>query len=149
MQAGKLAAMLGVHSDTIRTWTDMFADFFTPDARGENRARREYGWDDQVLANTIAGFRNRDKFTFEEIRARLAAGERDENLPRMGNEPLEGETALAIYAKVKSLEDTVDLLRTTNQEQQSRYEKRIDELTREASEWKTRYQILKEQNDDK
>ena len=149
MQAGKLAAMLGVHSDTIRTWTDMFADFFSTDARGENRARREYGWEDQVIANTIAGFRNRDKFTFEEIRARLAAGERDENLPRMGNEPLEGETALAIYAKVKSLEDTVELLRTTNHEQQSRYEKRIDELTREASEWKTRYQILKEQNENK
>jgi DNA-binding transcriptional MerR regulator len=149
MQAGKLAAMLGVHSDTIRTWTDMYSDFFSTDARGENRARREYGWEDQVIANTIAGFRNRDKFTFEEIRARLAGGERDENLPRMGNEPLEGETALAIYAKVKSLEDTVELLKTTNQEQQERYEKRIDELTREASEWRTRYQILKEQKDDK
>lgn len=149
MHAGKLAAMLGAHSDTIRTWTDMFSDFFSADTRGENGARREYGWEDQVIANTIAGFRNRDKFDFEEIRARLTSGERNEDLPPVRSEPLEGETASGIYTKIKSLEDTVELLRTTNQTQQDRYDKRIDELTREAAEWRTRYQILKEQKDEK
>lgn len=105
-RAGNIANRLGVHPDTIRDWTDLFADFFSANAKKGEGVRREYDLNDEIVLNTINELRKKEN-DFEQIRARLTAGERITLLPSI-NQPVPPESALQIYEKVTRLETQLE-----------------------------------------
>lgn len=101
-KAGAIAARFGVHPDTVRDWADMFEEFFSPGAKKGAGVRRVFDLQDEMVLNTVYELRKRN-VEFEEIRARLRSGERIEVLPVV-NEPLQPESAVELYGKLRSLE---------------------------------------------
>lgn len=101
-RAGAIASRLGVHADTIRDWSDDFAEFFSSGAQKGTNLRREFDLNDEVVLNTINELRKQG-ITLEEIRARLRTGERIEKLPAL-NEAVAPESAMVIYQKITRLE---------------------------------------------
>ena len=87
---------------------------------------------------------------FEQIGAKLAAGDVDTNLPPEFTS-IEGENAIAVYSQIKtfqmqldSLSQEVDRLRKEGKEK----EDKIERLNREIGKWQAMYEMLKEQTDD-
>jgi DNA-binding transcriptional MerR regulator len=101
-RAGAIASRLGVHADTIRDWSDDFAEFFSSGAQKGANLRREFDLNDEIVLNTINELRKQG-IALEEIRARLRNGERIETLPAL-NEPVAPESAMVIYQKITRLE---------------------------------------------
>jgi len=103
VKTGSVAHKLGIKSPkTVINWTDMYSDFFSEGARRSNGLQRDYDHDDLIVLNTIRTERQRDS-DWEAIRAALAAGYRDTNLP-MEATVIEGENAMAVYGQIRVLE---------------------------------------------
>lgn len=80
MKTGELATRFKLDPKTVKAWTDEFEEFFTEDAKGTGRTQRFYHPEDQIVLNTIRVARV-ERRSSEEIRAMLAAGERNTALP--------------------------------------------------------------------
>jgi DNA-binding transcriptional MerR regulator len=142
-RAGELSTRFGLHPDTIRDWTDQFEEFFTPGARRGGKVQREYGIEDEVVINTIHELRKLH-IDFEEIRARLAAGERINILPAL-NEPVPPESALAIYEKVTRLQVQLEDAQVEIERLRSENNTEIERLRAEGKEKDERVAALREQ----
>jgi DNA-binding transcriptional MerR regulator len=164
MKTGTAAKRFDVDQNTIIAWTKRFSEFFTKEALAEGQTQRDYQFEDVIVLNTIRVERSKNT-TWEEIRALLGSGYRDENLPPEFTS-IDGTKAISLYAELRELSVQ---LRKANEEiervrkdqaaereqmrqqqavERERYEKRIESLIREATEWKIRYEVMKEQLDD-
>lgn len=158
-RTGKIAEALGVNNKTIHNWSDIFSEFITPKGRGIGVVQRLYTENDLYVLNTVRAERARGT-EWDKIRARLAAGDLDKQLPPQAA-TMDGNTALAVYAEVRSLQaqlllkdSEIEYLREQVREKDEALRERdqavverIDQLTREAERWKVRYEILREQMD--
>lgn len=149
MKTGTVAKRFDLDQKTIKMWTDMFPDYFSAGALGEGRTQRDYQMEDLPILNTIKIERARN-VPFEQIGAKLAAGDIDSNLPPEFTS-IEGDNAIAVYSQIKgyqiqieSLLQEVDRLRKDGREK----EDKIERLNREIGKWQAMYEMLKEQMDD-
>jgi DNA-binding transcriptional MerR regulator len=100
---GDIHNRLGIDPKTLLTWVDKFPEFFSEGAKGApGNLHRVYSEDDLVLVNTILKLRG-ERHEFEKIRAQLAAGYRDQELPVSFYE-MDGEKAVAVYSQLKEIE---------------------------------------------
>lgn len=146
MKTGKVAKIFGVDPNTITDWTNRYGEFFSFDAQGRDRTQRDYHPEDLIVINTIKNLRSRNT-DWENIAARLAAGDREATLPPEAMS-IQGDTAITIYAQLKSLE--VQLTNANHEierlrQELSEHDERVIRAEREAERWKTRYEMLKEQ----
>ncbi|MEZ4672535.1 MAG: MerR family transcriptional regulator [Anaerolineae bacterium] len=148
MKTGTVAKRFDLDQKTIKMWTDTFPDHFSEGARGEGRTQRDYQMEDLWVLNTIKIERTRN-VPFEQIAAKLAAGDIDTNLPPEFTS-IEGESAIAVYSELKgyqiqieSLTQEVDRLRADGKEK----DEKIERLNREIGKWQAMYEMLKEQRD--
>jgi DNA-binding transcriptional MerR regulator len=149
MKTGKVAKLFGIDPKTVTGWVDEFAEFFSDAAKGEGSTQREYLPEDLIVLNTIKVERVKRSET-EQIRAVLASGHREVNLPPQAT-VIGGDAAITVYAQMKELEVKLDLaeaeidrLRNDGKEK----DEKIDRLNREIGKWQTRYEILQEKQDD-
>ena len=106
MKTGVISRRFGLDPNTIADWTDRFSEFFTNEARAKNGKQRDYLTEDIIVLNTIRGYRARN-VGWDEIRATLASGERDENLPPEFV-TIEGENAITVYAEMREMRLKLD-----------------------------------------
>ena len=159
MKTGKVAKLFGIDQNTIVDWTNRYAEFFTRSAQGvddlgQKRGQRDYLMDDLIVLNTIQTERANasDKSDWEGIRAQLAAGHRNSNLPPEAS-TISGESAIAVYSQLKVLEtklaaseaevERLQQEKLADKEEKEVLHERIVEAAREAERWKTRYEDLK------
>ena len=149
MKTGTVAKRFDLDQKTIKIWTDMFPDYFTDGALGEGRTQRDYQMEDLSILNTIKIERSRN-IPFEQIGAKLAAGDIDSNLPPEFTS-IEGDNAIQVYSQIKGFQiqiegllEEVDRLRKDGKEK----EDKIERLNREIGKWQAMYEMLKEQTDD-
>jgi DNA-binding transcriptional MerR regulator len=154
MKTGEVAKKFSKDPKTIRSWTDEFSDFFSPQALGKEGDQRDYSPGDIVTLNTIRLSKGRD-MTSEQIAARLRAKDFDSDLPP-DFQMIEGDNALAVYSQMKSLEvllnnanSEIERLRQQIADDRKHYEGRIEQLIRQSTEWEIRYKMLKAKNNDK
>jgi len=147
MKTGKVAKLFGIDPKTVTGWVDEFAEFFSPGARGEESTQREYLPEDLIVLNTIKVERVK-RSEVEQIRAVLASGHREVNLPPQAT-VIGGEAAIAVYAQMKELEVKLDestreieRLRQENTDLRERNDIKIEKLMREAIEWRLRHEML-------
>lgn len=147
MKTGTVAKRFDLDQKTVKIWTDMFPDYFSPDALGEGRTQREYQMDDLMILNTIKIERAKN-VPFEQIGAKLAAGDIDRNLPPEFTS-IEGDNAIAVYSQIKGYQiqlegllQEVDRLRKDGKDK----DEKIERLNREIGKWQAMYEMLKEQN---
>lgn len=69
------AKILGVSAQTIRRWTDEFADYLSGAALPDSGKNRRYTEDDLAVFALVNGMKDLG-YTFEDIHASLAAGQR-------------------------------------------------------------------------
>jgi DNA-binding transcriptional MerR regulator len=148
MKTGTVAKRFDLDQKTIKIWTDMFPDHFSEGARGEGRTQRDYLMEDLWVLNTIKIERTKN-VPFEQIGAKLAAGDIDTDLPPEFTS-IEGESAIAIYSELKGyqiqiehLTQEVERLRKEGKEK----EEKIERLNREVGKWQAMYEMLKAQRD--
>jgi DNA-binding transcriptional MerR regulator len=153
MKTGRAAKIFGVDPNTITDWTDRYHEYFTSDAQGHDRTQRDYHPEDLIVINTIKNLRSRNT-DWENIAARLAAGDREATLPPEAMS-IQGETAITVYAQLKALEvqltnanQEIERLRRERKDDQERYEANVAELNREIGKWQAKYEILREQMED-
>jgi DNA-binding transcriptional MerR regulator len=149
MKTGALAKRFDLDQKTVKMWTDMFPGYFSDGALGEGRTQRDYQVEDMAIINTIKIERSRN-VPFEQIGARLAAGDIDNNLPPEFA-AIEGENAIAIYSQIKSFQVQIDsLIQEVERLRKDGKEKedKIERLNREIGKWQAMYEMLKEQTDD-
>ncbi len=151
MKTGKAAKIFGIDIKTVQRWTDDFAEFFSPEARGEGRTQRSYNPQDMIVLNTIMGLRAK-RAEAEEIRAKLASGDLDTTLPPEATS-IPGESAIVVYTRVKQLElalthyqEQVEQLRADAQSERERYESKIEGLHEQIGELKAELKFLKQQD---
>jgi len=149
MKTGTVAKRFDLDQKTIKIWTDMFPGYFTPEGRGEGRTQRDFQMEDLIVLNTIKNDRARN-IPFEQIAAKLAAGDLDTNLPPEFTS-IEGENAIAVYSQIKGFQiqiegllQEVDRLRRDGKDK----DEKIERLNREIGKWQAMYEMLKEQNED-
>lgn len=149
MKTGTVAKRFDLDQKTVKIWTDMFPDYFTPEGRGEGRTQRDYQMDDLLILNTIKNERAKN-VPFEQIAAKLAGGDIDTNLPPEFTS-IEGDSAIAVYSQLKGYQiqlegllQEVDRLRKDGKEK----DEKIERLNREIGKWQAMYEMLKEQNED-
>ena len=149
MKTGTVAKRFDLDQKTVKTWTDMFPGSFTPEGRGEGRTQRDYQMEDLLVLNTIKNDRARN-ISFEQIAAKLAAGDLDTNLPPEFTS-IEGDSAIAVYSQIKGYQiqiegliQEVDRLRKDGKDK----DEKIERLNREIGKWQAMYEMLKEQNED-
>lgn len=149
MKTGTVAKRFDLDQKTIKMWTDMFPSYFSDGALGEGRTQRDYQVEDMAIINTIKIERARN-VPFEQIGARLAAGDIDHNLPPEFA-AIEGENAIAIYSQIKSFQVQIDsLLQEVERLRKDSKEKedKIERLNREIGKWQAMYEMLKAQTED-
>lgn len=146
MKTGTVAKRFDLDQKTVKMWTDMFPDYFTASALGEGRTQREYQMEDLAVLNTIKNERSRN-VPFEQIGAKLAAGDFDTNLPPEFT-AIEGENAIAVYSQIKGFQIQIEgLLQEVERLRRDGKEKedKIERLNREIGKWQAMYEMLKEQ----
>lgn len=149
MKTGTVAKRFDLDQKTVKIWTDMFPDYFTDGALGEGRTQRDYQMEDLAILNTIKIERARNT-PFEQIGAKLAAGDIDNNLPPEFAS-IEGDNAIAVYSQIKGFQIQIDnLLQEVDRLRKDGKEKddKIERLNREIGKWQAMYEMLKEQTDD-
>ena len=149
MKTGTVAKRFDLDQKTIKLWTDMFPDYFTDGALGIGRTQRDYQIEDLAILNTIKNERTRT-VPFEQIGAKLAAGDIDTNLPPEFAS-IDGENAIAVYSQIKGFQIQIDsLLQEVERLRKDGKEKedKIERLNREIGKWQAMYEMLKEQTDD-
>lgn len=143
MKTGKAAALLEVDPTTIKNWIERFKEFFSSGALPGN-LQRELDHADLLVLNTIRALRESGEQDWEQIRAFLRTGEREQTLPVSGLTVDIGETALAqlertlttsarlegALTKVDELEGEIGRLRETIDKQRGN----ISELEHKLSE---------------
>ncbi len=145
MKTGAVAKRFGVDPNTITDWTKRFKEFFTPEALADDKTQRDYQPEDVIVLNTIRAERARNA-NWEQIRAKLRAGDRDANLPPEFT-TIDGESAITVYTELRELRSQ---LATANQEiERLREEGRskdadIRALEREVGKWQAKYEMLQE-----
>lgn len=104
MKTGEVAHRFKIDRKTVRTWVADYSEFFTAGARSalEGQLQAEFQAVDLVTLNTIRVERGR-KTDWETIRAKLAAGERHEDLPPELT-TIDGNNAVVVYTQLKALE---------------------------------------------
>jgi DNA-binding transcriptional MerR regulator len=172
MKSGRASKIFGIDQKTIYKWTDDFAEFFSRDAQGIGRTQREYSPEDMIVMNTIMKLRAQ-RVEVEEIRARLASGERDTVLPPEAT-AMPGENAIMVYAQLRQLETMVAErdamiamiesknekiieeykqqitdLRSENSGHISELNRQINELNREIGRYQAKLDFLREQLDER
>ena len=100
-KTGKVARIFGIDPKTITGWVDRYPEFFSSDARADEAIHRVYHPEDLVALNTIHNERAKGT-DWEEIRAKMVAGERDTNLPPEAT-AIEGDRAIAVYIELNQL----------------------------------------------
>ena len=149
MKTGTVAKRFDLDQKTIKMWTDMFPDYFSEGALGEGRTQRDYQMEDLPILNTIKIERSRN-VPFEQIGAKLAAGDIDSNLPPEFTS-IEGDNAIAVYSQIKGFQIQIEgLLQEVERLLKDGKEKedKIERLNREIGKWQAMYEMLKEQMDD-
>jgi DNA-binding transcriptional MerR regulator len=149
MKTGVLAKRFDLDPKTVTAWTDMFGEFFTSKARGEGRTQRDYQIEDLWVINTIRLERAQNA-PFEQIRARLASGDLDTNLPPEFT-TIDGDRAITVYAQLKSYELQIDTLTKEVERLRSDSKEKdelIQRLNREIGKWQAMYEMLKEHDDE-
>lgn len=160
MKTGTVAKRFDVDQNTIIAWTKRFPEFFTKEALAEGQTQRDYQFEDVIVLNTIRIERSKNT-TWEEIRARLGSGYRDENMPPEFTS-IDGTKAISLYAELRELSaqlrkanDEIERMRREAVETENRFfermrekDRRIEELIREAATWQVRYDQLKDRLDD-
>jgi DNA-binding transcriptional MerR regulator len=149
MKTGTVAKRFDLDQKTIKMWTDMFPDYFSEGALGEGRTQRDYQMEDLPILNTIKIERSRN-VPFEQIGAKLAAGDIDSNLPPEFTS-IEGDNAIAVYSQIKGFQIQIEgLLQEVERLRKDGKEKedKIERLNREIGKWQAMYEMLKEQMDD-
>lgn len=138
MKSGRASKIFGIDQKTIYKWTDDFAEFFSKDAQGIGRTQREYSPEDMIVMNTIMKLRAK-RVDVEEIRARLASGERDTVLPPEAT-AMPGENAIMVYAQLRQLETMVAerdamlaMIEAKNEKLIEEYKQQINDLRSENS----------------
>jgi DNA-binding transcriptional MerR regulator len=139
MKTGELAARFKLDPKTVKAWTDEFEEFFSKDAQGIGRTQRFYHPDDQIILNTILSARS-ERRKPEEIRAMLAGGERNSNLPAEFA-IMRREDTVTVLMEVRLLQLQIDnlnteiaRLETEKEEIQNSYQVREAQLLQEAKE---------------
>jgi DNA-binding transcriptional MerR regulator len=159
MKTGELATRFKLDPKTVKAWTDEFEEFFSDDAKGIGRTQRFYYPEDQIVLNTIRVARA-ERRKAEEIRAMLAAGERDGSLP-MEFAIIKGDKAANFLTEVRILQLQIENLtseierlqkeKESNQAvfeiDRQRYEAKIDTLNQEVGKWRALYNDLKERTE--
>jgi DNA-binding transcriptional MerR regulator len=100
MKTGELATRFKLDPKTVKAWTDEFPEFFSSDAQGIGRTQRFYHPEDQITLNTIRLARG-ERRSSEEIRAMLAAGERNTEMPAEFA-VIKGDSAVTVMAQMRS-----------------------------------------------
>jgi len=121
MKTGELATRFKLDPKTVKAWTDEFGEFFSSDAQGIGRTQRFYHPEDQITLNTIRAARG-ERRTTEEIRAMLAAGERNTALPAEFA-VIKGDSAVTVMAQmrtsqlqIEAMQAELELLREENRQ---------------------------------
>jgi len=153
MKTGAVAKRFDVDPNTITDWTKRFSEFFTSEALGQGQIQRDYQPEDILVLNTVRVERAKST-PWEDIRAVLKSGHRDSNLPPEFTS-IDGSKAVTVYAEMREIKaqltaanQEVERLRGELKTERENAQKRIEQLIREATEWKTRYDILKEQTEE-
>lgn len=152
MKSGEVAKRFKIDPKTVKAWVAEYPEFFSKGAKGEVEGQLQVTFEpaDLVTLNTIRVERSL-KSDKETIRAKLAAGERHESLPPEFT-TIEGDNAIVVYTQLKALEVRVQTLQEEVERlrgvEQSK-EQTIAELNREVGKWQARYEILKEQLENK
>lgn len=110
MKTGEVAQRFRIDPKTVRSWVAEYAEFFSTSARAEEagQLQAEFKPEDLVVINTIRIERGK-KVDKEAIRAKLAAGERNADLPpELTN--IEGNNAIVVYTQLKALEVRIEEL---------------------------------------
>jgi DNA-binding transcriptional MerR regulator len=126
MTSGQLAALLGVSDQTIRAWTETFAEHLSDSAKdrpmlGSRKAPLYFTPDDQETMATAAALRQKKK-SFDEINAALKRGEREPFPESDDHEPQPG-TALTMLPPAALMRELVE-----HKERLAHYEGRLLEL---------------------
>ena len=147
--------MFDVDQKTVARWTDDFAEFFSSDALGDGRTQRSYQEQDIIVFNTIYHERTKNNSDPEKVRAILVSGERRTQLPPEAV-VVQGDRVMAVYAELNILRTNLEnsqteivRLRTELDTERKDKEQKISDLSREIGQWQAKYEILKEQLDDK
>ena len=161
MKSGQVGQLFKRDPKTVKDWTDEFAEFFTKEALGENGRQREYSPDDLVILNTINNAKG-ERLEPEQIRAKLAAEDLDVNLPPEAT-AIQGDKAMAVYneirhlkaqaanavAEAERLRTELENEKTLNRKTQQELNEKLIAANREAAAWQARYEMLKEQDNEK
>lgn len=137
MKSGKVAKLFGVDPNTIMDWTSRYAEYFTPEAKGEVGSQREYQPEDLIVLNTIRNARKQNA-PWEKIRADLEAGERETTLPPEAMS-LEGDSALTLYSELRTTQLELRNAREENERLRaalSDKDKALIDRAEEVGKWK-------------
>jgi len=105
MKTGDLQSLLGVSDTTVRKWTQEFSDYLSDSAKAIGSRQRSFTEDDVVIMQTIASLSN-DGHSYAEIRLRLEAGERIDELG-MANAGI--SSRLVPEASVRTIIDSAEI----------------------------------------
>ena len=161
MKSGQVGQLFKRDPKTIKDWTDEFEEFFTKEALGEQGRQREYSPEDLIILNTINNAKG-ERLEAEQIRAKLAAEDLDVNLPPEAT-TIQGDKAMAVYneirhhktqaanalAEAERLRNELDNEKTLNRKIQQELSDKLIAANREAATWQARYEMLKEQDNEK
>lgn len=145
MKTGKVAKLFGIDPKTVTGWVDEFAEFFSRSALATNQTQRNYLPEDLVVLNTIKNERAH-RTEIETIRAKLAAGYRDNVLPPETSY-MDKDSAVAIFGQLKVLQTQLEDQQKENQQlrEEIREEREANSrLNREIGKWQGRYEELVE-----
>jgi chromosome segregation ATPase len=133
MKTGSIAHKLGIKSPkTVISWTEMFSEFFSEGAKGENGLQRDYNHNDLAIINTIRVERQRDT-EWEEIRKKLDSGYLESSLPLEAT-VIEGDNALAVYGQIKSLESALTVANSEIERLRTESKEEIERIRAESKE---------------
>jgi DNA-binding transcriptional MerR regulator len=110
MNIKDVAALFQYSESTIRNWSVEFVEYFSTDAQGAGRSRHFVDEDLTVFA--LIAQMKRTGYTFDDIHASLAAGQRADPPPKDGLLPV----PVGILNELTRLRDQVALLQTTQEE---------------------------------
>ena len=101
----------GVSRETVRQWTNQFADYLSPTATPEKGRQRNYTEDDLHVFALVSGMKTTGSTT-EEISAALASGQRGTPPTEAQVVPMSDASAATLRRDVAQLRQDLDTVRT-------------------------------------
>lgn len=138
MKSGDLARLFGVSPETVRQWTEVYAEFLTGNAQAKNTRHRLYMESDILVLATVARY-SADGLSRAHIREKLLAGERVEH-PGVANFGV--DTRMVPAAAVEQLIDATEL-RIELEQIKAERDKLLELLERERAEHREREEALR------